>query len=65
MEQIIVKPTIADFIRKLQEYPQEFPFRVEDADTNWIFDNIHLDLVKNILILSIDYSDEHSNFDDR
>ena len=35
--------TLAEFIGKLQAYPNDATIRLEDADTGWSINNIHID----------------------
>ena len=38
----ITKPTVGDIVTLLSKLPQDKPFRIEDADTAWTIDIIHV-----------------------
>lgn len=41
-EKILDKPTVGDLVAFLSTLPQDMPIIIEDADTNWTIDKIHI-----------------------
>ena len=45
--------TIAELIAELHKFPEDKLVTVEDADTGWIGDKIHINHYQNMVVLSI------------
>ena len=53
----LVKPTIATLIATLQTLDPNLSFTVEDADTGWTIDIIHIEQDKNGVFIRSNYDE--------
>ena len=66
IDEQLVNPTVGDVRRLLEQCPDDMPFRIEDADTNWTISVIDAETRNGILWFSGQYATmEGSSWDYR